>query len=391
MSTVITNDDVTEPSAEATPQASEKPPSGEILLPGEESASASPRESWDPLTVAVIIIAVGVVVYAMYSARAILFPLTLAAFVALPLRPIMRWMRERRIPRFVAAGLLIAAILLVFVAGAVWLSAPAKAWLQEAPTKVREVEAKLRTITEPLEEINQATVHVEKMAESTDEDPDTVKVEVQQPRLASTMLNVTGGFAMGAMITISMAFLLLVFGDELLKSLATAMPTRRDRRQLQQMFFYAEQTISRYLLTFTAINIGLGMVIGTALWLMGMPNPVLWGVMAAVFNYVPFVGLVAGTAVVFLVALLTFDSTLYACLAPAIYLIANGIEVNVVTPTLLGRSMKMSPVAIFASVVVGGWIWGIGGAIIAVPALAVAKIVFERHARLAPLSALISG
>lgn len=362
----------------------------EILLPEDVD---KPKRQLPPVsvnTLALIVIATGVIFYALYSARAIMFPLTLAAFLALPLRPIMRWLQAMFVPKFVGAALLMASCLMVILFASYWLAAPATEWIEDVPSKLREAELKLRAIAAPLNDLKEATAQVEAITETSDS-VNTLKVEVQQPRLSSTVLTATGDFALGSMIAISLAFLLLVFGDDVLTSMVSAMPTRKDRRHLEQLFFDAEQTISRYLLTYTVINIGLGTVIGTALWLIGMPNPILWGVMAATLNYIPFLGLIAGTGVVFLVALLSFDSAAYACLAPAIYLVANGIEANIITPTLLGRSMKLNTVAIFISIVVFGWMWGIGGAIIAVPALSVAKIVCDRNERLAGLSAVLSS
>lgn len=382
-------DDSTKP---GSTNSVEPPPCDELILP--HGQRPTPWKRWEPLdtqTLCLAIIAAGVVFYALYSAKAIMFPLTLAAFLALPLRPIMRQLVRRRVPRFLAASILTGACLSVLAAGLLGLSGPAGEWIEDAPRRLEEAERKLRAIAEPLEGINEATAQVEELTDDTTDDPAAVKVEVQQPRLSSTVLTATGDFVVGSLITVSLAFLLLVFGDDVLRRIIAVMPTSRDRVHLEQVFYEAEQTVSRYLLTYTVINILLGLVIGGGLWLIGLPNPVLWGVMAAVLNYLPFVGLVVGSGVVMLVAILSFDSAAYALLAPAIYLTANGIEANVVTPMLLGRSMKLNTIAIFVSIVVWGWMWGIGGAIIAVPALAVAKIVCDHSERFSRLSCVLSG
>ena len=376
---------------EETDDAAETQYREDLLLPGDPPESCRRLKPMSIDSMALVVIALGVTMFGLYSARAIAFPLTLGAFVALPFRPIMRWCDRHSLPRFLSAGLLMSLCLGVVLLGALSLAGPAKEWLSDAPQKLTEAEVKLRSFAEPLKEINAATEKVENIADNADDSSGTLKVEVQQPRLSSTVLSATGDFAVGGMIAVSLAFLLLVFGDEMLKMIIASLPTGHDRRRLVQMFFEAEQTISRYLLTYTAINLALGVVIGCGLWLMGMPNPVLWGVMAAALNYIPFLGLIAGAAVVFVVAVLSFDSVPYACMAPAIYLAVNGIEANLVTPALLGRSMKMNTIAIFVSIVVLGWMWGIGGAIIAVPALALIKIACDNTQRLKSLSAALSG
>jgi predicted PurR-regulated permease PerM len=157
------------------------------------------------------------------------------------------------------------------------------------------------------------------------------------------------------------------------------------------MFFQIERGISQYLLTFTAINVCLGIVIGTGMWLIGMPNPVLWGVMAGCLNFMPYIGAFVGSGVVFLVAALSFDSMGQALLAPAIYAAANTIEGNVITPLILGRSMRLNPIFIFLSVVLWGWMWGVGGALIAVPLLAMTKIACAHSRRLQSVATLLES
>ncbi len=362
----------------------------DLVLPEDLCTPQQTRHPLHPHTIALTIIAAGVVMFFLFSARAIMFPFVLAILIAFPLRPIMRWLVTLRVPRFVAAALVMATVFSVLLFVIFRLAAPAAEWLDDAPTKLRAAETRVRSIVQPLEDITEATKQVEAMTESADKS-DTLKVEVQQPRLSNMVLSLTSEFAIGGVIALSLTFLLLVFGDDFLKSIVRALPTRRDRRHLEQLCFDVERMISRYLLTCTAINIGLGIVIGSGLGLMGMTNPVLWGTMAACLNFIPFVGLVIGTCVVFFAAILTFDSAAYALLAPAIYLLANGIEANIVTPTLLGSSMKLNTIMIFIAIVVWGWMWGIGGAIIAVPALAVAKIVCDRSERLTILSAVLTG
>ena len=126
-----------------------------------------------------------------------------------------------------------------------------------------------------------------------------------------------------------------------------------------------------------------------ALWLLGMPNPVLWGLMVAGLNFVPYLGPVVGVIVVALAALTTFESTAYAMLPPAVYFVINAIEGNLVTPAIMGRRLRMNPVAIFISLSLWGWIWGIPGALLATPLLLAFKTVCDHVVTLQPLGEFI--
>lgn len=331
------------------------------------------------------------VLYTLYNTRAIAFPIALSCLLALPLRPVIRYLGGWKLPPPIAAGLLVCACCLIALIGGLALWGPANSWVKESPGHFAAIEQKMQDLRAPFEEVRKAGEQVENIAGGGDGDPSTLQVEVKQPSLSNALLDTTGALMTGAAIVITMVFLLLGFGDRLVDGIVRILPTRRDKGNVRHMFHEAEVTISNYLFTYTAINLALGIVIGAGLWLMGMPNPLLWGAMAACLNYLPFVGLAVGSVVVFLVALISFDSTAYALLAPAIYLLANGVEANVVTPLLLGRSLRLNVVAIFLSIVLWGWMWGIGGALIAVPLLAVLKVTCDYSRPLKAVSTLLGA
>jgi predicted PurR-regulated permease PerM len=326
----------------------------------------------------------------LYFTRAVAFPIVLSMLLALPLRPVVRWFTQWGLPS-VASATIVVAIILSLGGAAFWfVASPARQWMESVPAHLVTVEYKLRALREPMADMQKAGATVEQITQGV-EDPATVKVEVKQPSLTSAVLNTTTSLLTGGVITFSLLFLLLAFGDDLLEGTVAQLQTRYDRRNLRSICLQAESTISHYLLVCTCINIGLGVVIGLGLWLIGVPNPILWGVMAACLNYLPFIGLAVGTGVIFLVGLISFDSVPYALLAPAIYLLANGLEANLVTPALLGRSLRLNVILIFLFIVIWGWMWGIGGALIAVPLLGVLKVTCDHTPRLKPLGELIAA
>lgn len=170
-----------------------------------------------------------------------------------------------------------------------------------------------------------------------------------------------------------------------------AMPTLKEKRRAVELTRHIQRSVSHYLSTITYINFGLGVVIGTGLWMIGIPNAPLWGVMAMCLNFIPLIGAMIGAAVVFFVGLVTFDTIGHAALAPLIYVVANVIEANIITPALIGRRMSLSPVMVVLSLTVWTWLWGITGAILAVPILAVLKIVAENFEGTQTLAKFLGG
>jgi predicted PurR-regulated permease PerM len=303
---------------------------------------------------------------------------------------VVRWFSRWGLPSVVSATVVVAIILSLGGAAFWFVASPARHWMESVPDHLSSIEYKLQALRAPMNDMQKAGATVEQITQGV-EDPATVKVEVKQPSLTSTVLNTTTSLLTGGVITFSLLFLLLAFGDELLEGVVRQLQTRYDRHNFRSICLHAESTISHYLLICTCINIGLGVVIGLGLWLIGVPNPVLWGVMAACLNFLPFIGLALGTGIIFLVALISFDSLPYALLAPAIYLAANGIEANLITPALLGRSLRLNVILIFVFIVIWGWMWGIGGALIAVPLLGVLKVTCDHSPRLKPLGELIAA
>lgn len=155
------------------------------------------------------------------------------------------------------------------------------------------------------------------------------------------------------------------------------------------MIHGVEQGIASYLLTVTAINAVLGVAVTVGLAFCGVPNPALWGFMAFTFNYIPILGALAGGVILLAVSFLTFDSILFAFVPPIVFLSLTTIEGNFVTPAILGRQMNLNPILVFLTLIYWGWAWGLGGAILAVPLLAITKIACEGFDRTRPIAIMI--
>lgn len=357
--------------------------------------------------------------YTMFFAKAIILPIIFAFLLNFFLSPIIRKLERMRIPPPVGAIIVLMLAVIPFLAVSLLAYYPAKDWIARAPVIFKDIETKVRPIRAPLDEFNKTSEKLSQLvngeeAEEEEQDveiplgfgrkvriesdenpiaaaakdtkkPRPVPVQLEEPSLTGQFINTTSNVAIGVFLTFVLLYFLLAAGDRGLEKMVELMPTWSAKRNIVELTREIQNSISDYLVTTTMINIGLGFVIGTGLGLIGLPNPVLWGVMACFLNFLPFIGCFVGAAIVFLVALVSFDTVSYALLAPAIYLGANLLEGNFVTPTLIGRSISLHPVWLMFFFSIVTWIWGVPGAVVAVPMLAIGKIICDHIEPLHPL------
>jgi predicted PurR-regulated permease PerM len=185
-------------------------------------------------------------------------------------------------------------------------------------------------------------------------------------------------------------FLFLLHGDALLRKFVTLAPHLRAKREIVLATRQAQHELSLYMITITLINAGLGLATAAALHLLHMPDPLLWGGVAAVLNFAPFIGPLLTAAALLVAGFAEFSSAIDALAAPAAFLFLHLIEGQVITPHLVGRRLALDPVMVFLSLVVLGWTWGIAGLLIAVPLMSCAKIIASRLPEGAMLATLLS-
>jgi len=186
-------------------------------------------------------------------------------------------------------------------------------------------------------------------------------------------------------------YLLLASGDLFLQKLVHVMPTLGDKKRAVEISHEIQQNISNYLLSVTLINLGLGVIVSSGLYFMGVPNAAMWGIFVAFLNFIPYFGPVAGIALLAALGLLTFETSLWrALLPPAWYLLLHLLETNLITPVLLGRRFTLNPVVIFVSLIFWTWLWGIPGALLSLPILVSIKVVSDHVPKLSPVSEILS-
>jgi len=321
--------------------------------------------------------------YTLYFARAFLLPIVLAVLLDFLFSPIVRFLKRLRVPEPLSAALVVALLLGAIGMGAYSLVEPARAWMARAPASIQKVQSRLRVLRKPVEQVSRTANEVE--AATKVGQGNAQEVVVRGPRMSERLFGTTQSLITGALEMLVLLYFLLAVGDLFLQKLIKVLPQLRDKKKAVLIARETESSISTYLVTVALVNVGLGTVVALVMWLIGMPNPVLWGALAGLAEFVPYLGATAMLIALSLAGLVAFPTTGHALLAPVGYLAVNLIQSNLITPTVLGRRLTLNPVAILVGLVFWWWLWGVGGAFIAVPLLATFKIFCDHIESLAPV------
>ncbi|MFL6259294.1 MAG: AI-2E family transporter [Thermoanaerobaculia bacterium] len=328
--------------------------------------------------------------YTLYFGRAFFLPIVLALLLSFLLSPVVRGLKKLHIPEALGAALAIFALLGLLVLGAVELVTPAYEWMGQAPQSLRKIESKIRDLKKPVQTVSKATEQVEKIAKVSGQDS-TPKVQVTTESLGSRVLSKTTELVSSAVVMFILLYFLLASGDLFLHKLIKVTPSLADKKRAVEIARQIETEVSTYLATITLINVVLGLAVWGALALIGVPNPLLWGVLATFANYIPYLGPILMVSVLAMVGLLTFPDVPHALLPPGAFLVLHGLETFLITPMILGRRLTLNPVMIFLGLTFWGWMWGIAGAILAVPIMVVFKIFCDHVEALAPVGELLGS
>lgn len=323
-----------------------------------------------------------------YFARDLILPILLGFLLALTLSPVARGMNRLGIPHAVSAVLLVMTTSLATITIVAGSAGTVALWSDEIPKMTVEIQEKLRGMSEAVEDMRNVTEDVEKLG--SNETPAT-EVIIKQPGLLDTAFDTLTQIGVTFAVTIVLALFLLSSGELFYLKLVQAMPTLTGKKRALGTVHDIERRVSRYLLTITLINAGLGLCIGLYLTALGLPNAFVWGIAAFLLNFLPYIGGFIGSILVAAFSIVTFNSLGYALLAPIGYQLLTAIEGQLVTPWLVGRRLALNTVAVFLTVVFWGWLWGIPGALVAVPFLVVFKVICENFEPLHTIGNFLSG
>lgn len=326
---------------------------------------------------------------AIYFAKEILLPVGLAFMLTLTLSPVVRYLARFRIPATLSALVIVMAVLGGSAAGIYYLSGPVSGWIEGAPQTGQQIRYKIQSMRGVVDKAVSASKEVEEMTSSND--PSVQKVVLQQPGIFARAADGFVAFGSTIGIVIVLLFFLLASGRLFYEKLVRILPNMTEKKRAIRVVYAVEEEVSAYLLTISVINAGLGVVIAGVMWALGMPNPILWGVMAAILNFIPYVGALIGAGVIAIVALVSLDTPGLALLPPALYFLCTTIEGQFVTPSLLGKRLEMNTVAVFLSIAFWGWMWGVLGALMAVPLLVSVRVLCDHFESLSSLGEFLSG
>ncbi|HEY0454931.1 MAG TPA: AI-2E family transporter [Verrucomicrobiae bacterium] len=339
----------------------------------------------------------------LYLARVFILPIVLATILSFLFRPVVRLLARFHVPVPLGAALVLGAVLFGIGNGISGLTKPATEMIAQAPENFAKVDRKVREWLPSLIHLRTAGKVSQATKNSVQEgaDPEAVGTGEKAPAPAarvtiakttlSDILFGTTSFLSEVIETIVLLYFLLASGDLFMQKLVKVMPSFHDKKQAVEIAHEVQENVSRFLLTITIINACLGTAVGLVLYSFGMPNPLLWGVLAGLLNFMPYFGPIIGVSLLTLAGLSTFEPVARGLIPPAIYLGMHALEANFITPTVVGKRLTLNPVVIFISFMFWMWLWGIAGAVIAVPLLMMIKILCDHFKPLAPFGEFLSG
>lgn len=341
------------------------------------------------LTAILVLLVVGFA----FAARTLLLPVFLALFLSILFGPLVQRLRRWRIPEAVGAGLVVLVIVSGCGAGVYYLAAPLQSWIERGPYIPYQTRQKIETLRKGAKA---ATKRVEELAK-TGARQAPARLGGQEPGKPSeppesSIVKEAGAFLLGTATSTTITFFSLIVvlyfmlagGRRTVDGVIQSLDSAQSARQMVGLVYEMNALIARYIQVISLINFGLGACAAGALALAGFPNALLWGVVVGLLNYLPFVGPFLSITFIGAIALLSFDSWSAIALPPVIVLVLQIIESNFVTPALVGRRLQLNPIAVILSILFWTWMWGLIGAILAVPILATMTIIWTqgelRHA-----------
>ena len=314
---------------------------------------------------------------ALYVAAEIVRPVIFAVVLKLLLQPLVRLLERIRVPRALGAVAAVLLVLLVFGGTISMLTGPAGAWAGKLPEALPKLKEGLSFLQEPIDSVQRMMKQIDGAAGGAADGASAPAPALHPSSLIGSVLSGSASATAGLFTTLLILFYLLVSGETFLRRLVEILPRFKDKRSAVELSQQIEQNISAYLLTVTCINALVGVATGCVMWLCGVANPVLWGAVAFVLNFVPIIGPMVGIVIFLLAGVVSLGVSWWALLPVGLYFTIHVIEGEIATPMLLAHRFTINPVAVILALLFWYWMWGVTGAVLAVPLLAMTKIVCD--------------
>lgn len=330
------------------------------------------------LTISACLIALAALVFLLQQAQALLVPVVLAVFLSLLLGRPVNWLARRRVPRMLSAFLVTVSFSLLFSFAVGQFIEPLESWSAKAPHAFKVMQQHGAQVKERLQRLSTTKDQVQALASEVVGDGDApVKVEVDDGGATEQAAGYLFALLSGFMIVVLVLFFLLATGNVLLKRIIQLSADHAVRRRSIHVARAVQRGFYRYLTTISLVNTALAIVTGCLLSVLGVPDAWLWAALAGVLNFAPYVGTAISATAITIAAALSQDSLLMILLPGGLYLIINGLEAGVITPALLGERLALNPLFVLLAIVFFGWLWGVAGMFIGVPALVIGKVVLS--------------
>ena len=321
----------------------------------------------------IAMVGVGLVValMALREGQVFLAPVTLAIVVGLMFGPVADRVEAFGVPPALSSAVVVLLLIGVIVSGIALFAVPLSDWVARGPLIWTKLQAELANLQQPLESVAAFQSQLSSIFGSDN----AMAVTVEDGGAVTSVALLAPAIAAQILIFLASLYFFVATRDHIRVSVLSLCVSRRMRWRTAHVFRDVEQKVSRFLLSITFINACVGCAVSLAMWAIGMPSPILWGALAAVLNYIPYVGQGVMVLVLLAVGLGTQTGLTNILLPVACYVAINFVEGQIVTPHFIGRTMTLNPFIIFLSITFWLWAWGPVGGLVAVPTLLIAQSV----------------
>ena len=340
---------------------------------------------------AIIVLATLGVLYSLYFARAFLIPIAFAILLDFLFSPLVRLLGKARIPSVVGATVVVVALLGVLVIGGFQLSGPIQKFVDDAPQSVAKAQAQVGKVLLPIERVTENAAKMADVTSGPQSGKQPAQVVLVGPSMASRLADSTQSVLGFMLQVLLLLFFLLAGGDLFLEKTIRLLPALQDKKKAVRIARDIEASVSIYLITNLGINIVEGIMLGVALWAIGLPNALLWATVVVGLEFIPYIGALIMLGALLLAAFGAFTDLTHILMVPGVYLVANFVQGSVVSTLVLGRRLALNSVALFVGIAFWFWIWGIPGAFIAVPLMSVIKICCDHIESLSPIGEFLGA
>lgn len=329
---------------------------------------------------------------ALYLGQEVFIPVALGLLFTALCRPVVRMLSRIRIPPPVSATLIVLVFVGLVGAGGYFLAGPIRSWVRDVPKTMASARGKIDKFRKPIKQVSQAVEKAQQEVTGGDQKSQGQPAQASGPAIPSfigRVFTTTTGILGTVLQTLVIVFLILAT-DKLLTRKIGLMMRKPERGTPEEALDEAESVVRRYLVVTALLAGGQGVIVALIFMLIGMPSPILWGVLTFFFECLPYIGALFMVAAVTVTAFATFDGVGQILLPPLAYIIISTIQNNAVSPFAYGSGLRLNPLAVLLVVLVGWFLWGVAGAFVSVPLLAAVKVFAERLNRQSRLAALLA-